>query len=251
MPSADPSWPGLSQPSTPGHDGAGGTYTARRGELLQYFDRTAVEAWKRLTSDAPVNRIRATVRAGREEMRGTLLNWLPDDLRGARILDAGCGTGALAVEAARRGAHVVAIDLSPTLVGLARERLPHSLGAGTIDLHVGDMLDPTLGRFDHVVAMDSLIHYRALDTIRTLAELAKRTDRSIVFTFAPRTVMLSVMHAAGRLFPRGDRAPAIEPVRERTITRRISHDLAGWFTARTHRVSTGFYISQALEVVRP
>ncbi len=32
---------------------------------------------------------------------------------------------------------------------------------GTIDFRVGDMLDPALGRFDHVVAMDSLIHYNA------------------------------------------------------------------------------------------
>ena len=84
--------------------------------MLEYFDRTAVDAWNRLTSDAPVNRIRATVRAGRNEMRATLLDWLPRDLRGARLLDAGCGTGVMAVEAARRGAHVVAIDLSPSLV---------------------------------------------------------------------------------------------------------------------------------------
>ena len=71
------------------------TYAARRGELLVYFDRTAVDAWKRLTSDAPVNSIRATVRAGRDDMRRTLLSWLPQDLHGARILDAGCGTGGL------------------------------------------------------------------------------------------------------------------------------------------------------------
>jgi magnesium-protoporphyrin O-methyltransferase len=42
-----------------------------------------------------------------------LLDWLPQDLHGLRILDAGCGTGALAMEAAHRGASVVAIDLSP------------------------------------------------------------------------------------------------------------------------------------------
>jgi hypothetical protein len=38
----------------------------------------------RLTSDAPVNRIRATIRAGRDEMRRTLLDWLPVDLTGLR-----------------------------------------------------------------------------------------------------------------------------------------------------------------------
>ncbi len=52
------------------------------------------------------------------------------------MLDAGCGTGALAVEAARRGAEVVAIDLSATLVDLARERLPAGL---RVDFRVGDM----------------------------------------------------------------------------------------------------------------
>jgi len=226
------------------------TYAARRGELLQYFDRTAAEAWKRLTSDAPVNRIRATVRAGRDDMRRTLLDWLPEDLHGARVLDAGCGTGALSVEAARRGAHVVAIDLSPTLIDLARERLPHSLGQGKIEFHVGDMLDPALGRFDYVVAMDSLIHYAPRDTVRVLAGLAQRTEHALLLTFAPRTAALSAMHAVGRMFPRGDRAPAIEPVRPQTISRLIHANIAGWIPARTSRVSSGFYISQALEVVR-
>jgi len=102
------------------------TYLARRGELETYFDRTAVDAWARLTSDAPVGRIRATVRAGRDEMRHTLLSWLPENMNGARLLDAGCGTGALSIEAARRGARVVAVDLSPTLVSVARERIPSS-----------------------------------------------------------------------------------------------------------------------------
>jgi magnesium-protoporphyrin O-methyltransferase len=226
------------------------TYAARRGELLQYFDRTAVEAWKRLTSDAPVNSIRATVRAGRDDMRRTLLGWLPEDLQGARVLDAGCGTGALSVEAARRGANVVAIDLSPTLIALARERLPQNLGLGVIDFHVGDMLEVTAGRFDYVVAMDSLIHYRARDTVRVLEGLAQRTAHSLLFTFAPRTAALSVMHCVGRLFPRADRAPAIEPVRHQTLNRLIQSHIAGWATGRTSRISRGFYISQALEVVR-
>ena len=39
----------------------GVSYRERRGELETYFDRTAVEAWSRLTSDAPLGRIRETV----------------------------------------------------------------------------------------------------------------------------------------------------------------------------------------------
>jgi magnesium-protoporphyrin O-methyltransferase len=228
------------------------TYISRRGELETYFDRTAVDAWKRLTSDAPVGRIRATVRAGRDTMRATLLSWLPADMRGLRLLDAGCGTGALAVEAARRGARVLAIDISPTLVELARDRAPRDLNGGAIEFAVGDMLDPALGRFDHVVAMDSLIHYEGHDIARTLESLAGRTAGSMVVTIAPRTPALSVMHAMGRLFPRGDRAPAIEPVRETTLLREVSRDpaLDSWNPGRSDRISSGFYKSHALELRR-
>jgi len=231
---------------------AAATYHERRGQLLTYFDRTAVDAWKRLTSDAPVSGIRATVRAGRDTMRATLLSWLPDDLAGLRILDAGCGTGALAVAAAARGAEVLAVDLSPTLIALARERAEAHRTSGSVTFRSGDMLDPAFGSFDHVVAMDSLIHYRAPDVARALAGLAARTRRSILFTFAPRTPALSVMHAVGRLFPRGDRAPAIEPVGARRVSRLIAceNELAQWRQGRTQRISRGFYTSQAQELVR-
>jgi magnesium-protoporphyrin O-methyltransferase len=227
------------------------TYLARRGELETYFDRTAVDAWAKLTSDAPVGRIRATVRAGRDEMRNTLLSWLPANMNGARLLDAGCGTGALSIEAARRGALVVAIDLSPTLVSVARERIPADLDTSAIEFRSGDMLDPKLGKFDFVVAMDSLIHYRALDTCRIIAGLAARTDGALLVTFAPKTPALAVMHAVGRLFPRGDRAPAIEPVAEQKLRRLLMSEesLEGWQLGRSHRVASGFYKSQALEMI--
>jgi magnesium-protoporphyrin O-methyltransferase len=228
------------------------TYVERRAELEDYFDRTAVDAWSRLTSDAPVNRIRATVRAGRDEMRKTLLAWLPTDLGGRRLLDAGCGTGALAVEAARRGAEVVAIDLSPTLIDLARSRAPRARGAGSVAFFAGDMLDPTFGTFDHVVAMDSLIHYGTADVVEAVAGLAARTRCSVLFTFAPRTRALTVMHAVGRLFPLANRAPAIEPIAEHAIACLLGDEpkLKNWCRSKSRRIQNGFYTSQALELSR-
>jgi magnesium-protoporphyrin O-methyltransferase len=228
------------------------TYRERRGQIEAYFDRTAADAWARLTSDAPVGRIRATVRAGRDRMRATLLDWMPADLAGKRVLDAGCGTGALALAAAQRGAAVVAIDLSPTLVNLARERAPRDFAGGSVDFHVGDMLDPALGEFDYVVGMDSLIHYTLPDAVRVVAGLAQRARGALLFTFAPRTPALAAMHAVGRLFPRGDRAPSIEPIAEAALRHALaaSPELSAWRTARTQRIASGFYTSQALELVR-
>lgn len=227
-----------------------GSYTQRRGEIETYFDRTAADAWSKLTSNAPVSRIRQTVREGRDEMRNTLLSWLPDDLRGRRILDAGCGTGALAVELATRGARVLAVDLSPTLIALARERLPSDIGEGHIDFEVGDMAMLATGEFDHIVAMDSLIHYDVADGIRVLGSLAPRVSRSILFTHAPSTLLLEIMHASGKLFPRSDRAPAIQPVSGGRLTRLINAEvgLEHCSQGRVRRISSAFYISEAREL---
>jgi magnesium-protoporphyrin O-methyltransferase len=225
------------------------TYDTKRESLASYFDGTAQKAWIDLTSDVKVSGIRATVRAGRAEMRNTLVDWLPLDLRRQRVLDAGCGTGALSVEVACRGALVLGVDIANGLVDIAEKRAPAFLGHGRIDWHVGDMLDPALGEFDHIVAMDSLIHYSAKDMVDTLRKLARRTRGSILFTFAPYTPMLGAMHSVGKLFPRGNRSPAIVPVSEARLRERL-RDLGGWMIGRTHRVSSGFYTSQAMELVR-
>ena len=230
------------------------TYTSRRSQIEDYFDRTAVQAWEQLTSDAPVGRIRTTVRAGRDQMRATLMGWLPQDLHGARVLDAGCGTGALSVLTAARGAEVVAIDLSPTLVKLAEERMPSSseLNGGSIRFLSGDMLDSALGKFDYVVCMDSVIHYCEADAVRVLSGLAERTENAILFTFAPKTPLLATMRAMGRLLPRSNRAPWIEPVSVNNLYRLLGKDrvLQNWNPAQTYRVKSGFYTSQAMELKR-
>lgn len=230
------------------------SYLQRRERIETYFDRTAAGAWEQLTSTAPVGRVRATVRAGRDRMRGLLLAWLPADLRGARVLDAGCGTGAFAIEAARRGAEVVAIDLSPALVDVALRRVAAQLdtfaAGGRIDFRSGDMTDAALGGFDHVVAMDSLIHYERADALRVLDGWSQRTRGSLLFTFAPSSPLLRTMHLAGKLFPRGDRSPAIVPLAERGLRRALHDALPAWQATRCERVASGFYTSQALQLQR-
>jgi magnesium-protoporphyrin O-methyltransferase len=218
-------------------------YEATRARVEDYFDRTATKVWERLTSDAPVSRIRETVRRGRDDMRRLMLAALPDDLTGLRILDAGCGAGPTTIELAERGAEVVAVDISPSLVEIARQRLPESL-KGQVRFESGDMLSADLGHFDHVIAMDSLIYYSDTDIRAALADLGSRTSGKVVFTVAPRTPLLMTMWYAGKAFPRSDRSPVMiphAPAHLARVLRDTGHlrDLG--------RVTSGFYISQALE----
>ena len=222
------------------------SYQQSRSRLETYFDKTARKAWEDLTSDVPVSGIRATVRRGRDSMRDLLLSTLPADMRGQRLLDAGCGTGALAIIAAERGAEVVAIDVSQGLVDVAQKRAPRHL---SIDWRVGDMRNNALGLFDHVVAMDSLIHYDEGDILGVLRAWSQRS-RHIVFTFAPGTPLLRTMHFVGKAFPRSDRSPAILPVSEARLSRDIGSALPEWNIDFTRRVSSGFYKSQAMEMSR-
>jgi magnesium-protoporphyrin O-methyltransferase len=226
------------------------TYEHRRGEIETYFDKTAVAAWEKLTSTAPVSGIRATVRAGRDAMRNTLLSWLPNDMSGLTLLDAGCGTGALALEAAARGAHVTAIDLSPQLVALAAQRAATHPAAHRINFTSGDMLSAEHGRFDYAVCMDSIIHYRRADAIGAIAQLAARTNNAVLFTFAPFTPLLGSMLTIGKLVSRGDKSPAIEPQRESTLRKTLALDdrFEGFALGHTKRIKSGFYFSQAMEL---
>lgn len=216
-------------------------YGLTRDRVETYFDRTATQTWERLTSHEKVSRIRETVRKGRDRMRALMLSRLPDDLRGARILDAGCGTGAMAGELAQRGAQVVGVDISPQLIDIARRRL-HPAQAGQVDFRAGDMSDPALGRFDFVMAMDSLIYYRDADIGRVVGNLATRTAQSIVFTVAPRTPFLMAFWTLGKVFPRSDRSPTMVPHDAARLARHCPGSLA-----KIGRITSGFYISEALE----
>ncbi len=216
-------------------------YSLTRDRVETYFDRTATQTWERLTSHEKVSRIRETVRKGRDQMRALMLSRLPQDLRGARVLDAGCGTGAMAAELAQRGAKVTAVDISPQLIDIAKRRL-HPALTDNVDFQSGDMSDPALGTFDYTLAMDSLIYYRDADIGRVIDNLSKRTAQAIVFTVAPRTAFLMAFFTVGKLFPRSDRSPTMIP----HDAKRLAKHCPGSVT-KIGRISSGFYISECLE----
>ena len=95
----------------------------------------------------------------------------------ARVLEVGCGTGLLARElAAKRGAKVTAIDLSPRMVDVARVRTPGSLG---IEYRVADILALSPRGFDVVIAVNSL-HHLPLVAVGLMADAVVSGGRVLI-----------------------------------------------------------------------
>ena len=91
--------------------------------------------------------------------------------------------------------------------------------------------------------MDSLIYYSTPDLAAALSALKLRTARSIVFTVAPKTPFLMAFWGLGKLFPRSDRSPTMIP----HSPARLAAALKGGRLRDVERVTSGFYISHALE----
>jgi ubiquinone/menaquinone biosynthesis C-methylase UbiE len=113
---------------------------------------------------------------------------------GTRLLDVGCGTGLALVLAARRGAVPSGLDISPGLLGVARERLPDA------DLREGDMESLPFGdaAFDAVVGVNAFQF--AGDPRRALREAARVTrpgGRVVASLFAaPERSQGTIVHEA-------------------------------------------------------
>src|SRR5690349_18105838 len=65
----------------------------------------------------------------------------------ASVLDAGCGTGRVAIELARRGMHVVGVDVDASMLGAARRAEP------AVEWIEHDVASLDLGRAFDVVLM--------------------------------------------------------------------------------------------------
>lgn len=95
---------------------------------------------------------------------------LAGDVRGQRVLDAGCAAGALSAELVERGADVLGVDVSQAMVRLAERRL-----AGRARFRVADIARPldflATGSIDLVAA--SLVMHYLRDWLPTLGEFRR------------------------------------------------------------------------------
>lgn len=101
---------------------------------------------------------------GHHETTRLMLRLMPDHVpAGARVLDAGSGTGVLAIAAARLGAaHVVAFDMDPGTEENIHENVTRNAVVDRVETFIGTLAKAPTGLYDVVLAninLNTLIAY--------------------------------------------------------------------------------------------
>jgi len=130
-------------------------------------------------------------------------------LRGARVLDVGCGAGLLSEALAREGAAVTAIDLAPDLIKVARlHRLESGIEVDYRLAPVETLAEEVPGSFDAIVCMEMLEHVPDPGAIiAACATLLKPGGRLFLSTLnrTPASFALAIVGAeyVARMLPKG------------------------------------------------
>jgi 2-polyprenyl-3-methyl-5-hydroxy-6-metoxy-1,4-benzoquinol methylase len=115
------------------------------------------------------------------------------------VLELGCGEGSLALDLARRGVRVTALDLSAERINRARRRAAEMPIEPAPTFRVADLNTVVLPaqRFDSVVAHDALHHLYDLDHVLDQAQKAlKKHGRLIVMDFIGMSRVRKLLAAA-------------------------------------------------------
>lgn len=129
--------------------------------------------------------------------RPATLSLLPD-VKGKRVLDAGCGPGSYAEWLVSHGAEVVAIDISPRMVRLARQRL----GKG-VEILIADLSKPLYylkeKSFDIVLAALVLDYIKDWQSVFTEFYRILRCSGLVIFSAEHPFVKFSI-HGDGNYY---------------------------------------------------
>lgn len=147
-------------------------------------------------------------------------------MHAGRVVELGCGSGILSEQVADAGYDVMGIDISPAMIALARERVPHGR------FRVQSLWDAVLPQCIAVAAVGEIVNFRFdhRSTPRALAKLLQRIHAALV----PGGILLLDAAGPGRAGGSGRRknwmqgddwavqVETEEDARRKLLTRRIT-----------------------------
>ena len=163
---------------------------------------------------------------------------------GQRVLDIGCGTGALTVRAARRGARVVGIDVNAQMLDMARQRvaaLDRALDVELCEMGVVELDGETAETYD--VVMSGLCFSELTDGERAFAlRQAHRLLKPgglllLADEVVPRSAVQRLLHGCVR-FPLALLAYLLTQTTTRSLRRLPEEVQAAGFTVVSIRLNS-------------
>jgi magnesium-protoporphyrin O-methyltransferase len=218
-----------------------------KDQLQSYFNGIGFERWAQIYGQVPLSYIRRSIRVGHTRMLTQAQRWITESYPTGSLLDAGCGTGLFTIAMAQQGFRVTAIDIAPRMVAAAQQAAQQAGVAAQIDFLEGD-LEATTGSFDAVVCFDVLVHY-PLNLFENLCtHLAQRSKGLFLFTYAPYSRPLALLHWIGGRFPKSQRRTEIQMIPSAAVVSVLCS--AGMQVRRSLSISHGFYHVTLLEAVK-
>jgi SAM-dependent methyltransferase len=122
------------------------------------------------------------------------------------ILDVGAGTGVFSIPLAQRGYSVTHLDLSPSMLEIARQKAQDLKGIRFVEGNAVDLSRFPDRSFDLVLNMDGAISFCGSEAEKAISESCRVAKRKLILTVSHRAWMIPVWVSssldAGRCFAR-------------------------------------------------
>lgn len=224
--------------------------------VKKYFDNAGFERWNKIYGETDeVNKVQLDIRQGHAQTVDKVLRWLDDDggVDDRTICDAGCGTGSLSIPLALQGAILSASDISRAMVEEAQRRYYAAIAGGANPPKIAPKfetldLESCSGQYTTVCCLDVMIHYPQDKVDGMVRHLASLAERQLIISFAPNTLVYSILKRIGELFPGPSKATRAYLHREHDVEAALARE--GFKVVKREMTATQFYFSRLYYCVR-
>jgi magnesium-protoporphyrin O-methyltransferase len=221
--------------------------TAKR--VHKYFETSGFSRWSAIYGSGDIPPIWKVIRDGHQRSVDKVIEWVTAE-RLHTVLDAGCGTGTLAMGLADHGFEVDAFDVSAPMIHFAKYINGGRVKGLAPQFMVGDIaaLAGQEKTYDLVCCLDVLFHYPYEEVSDMLRRLTSLSSRKLVASFALRTAANDFWMKVGQRFHTKNRMTKLFMFSYDEVEQILYR--AGFRITRKHRVKFFFYDSFVFEAVR-